>query len=241
MQDSRSPHDIHTFNQLQNEWWDHKGHLSSLHEFNPIRLRFIKESVLRHYNRPSHSHPFEGLSVLDIGCGGGLLSEPLTRLGAEVTGIDAAEGSIKAATEHGKLSELKIDYRCMTAEELLLEQKQYDVVIASEIIEHVQDAESFLDTCSQLLRPNGLLILSTLNRTLKSRFLAILMAEYVFHLVPRGTHDWDRFLKPSEINAFLRAKGVSVKQIQGLKYIPWLKEWEYTSSLDMNYILYATF
>jgi 2-polyprenyl-6-hydroxyphenyl methylase / 3-demethylubiquinone-9 3-methyltransferase len=233
--------EVRHFEGLAKEWWDERGKFRGLHAFNPARLTFIVEEIQGW--RGSGSPAFrtlQGLSVLDIGCGGGILSEPLARLGAEVTGIDPVEESIGVATAHSKRQGLAIRYRAATAEDLAREGAVFDVIIASEVVEHVADVASFLNTCRLLCKPGGLLILSTLNRTSKSYGLAILAAEHVLGLVPRGTHDWKKFIKPEELDGVLSAASFKTMRRSGLVFKPVKGVWALSSTdLSVNYIISA--
>jgi 2-polyprenyl-6-hydroxyphenyl methylase/3-demethylubiquinone-9 3-methyltransferase len=233
--------EVRHFEGLAKEWWDERGKFRGLHAFNPARLTFIVEEIQRwRGNQGAAFRTLEGLSVLDIGCGGGILSEPLARLGANVTGIDPVEESIGVAATHSKRQGLTVHYRAATAEDLAREGAIFDVAIASEVVEHVADAASFLNTCHALCKPCGLLILSTLNRTSKSYGLAILAAEHVFGLVPRGTHDWKKFIKPEELDAALSAAKFKTMRRSGLVYRPLTGAWSVSAGdLSVNYIVSA--
>lgn len=222
-------------------WWDPKGNFRPLHRLNPTRLEFIRDRLADHFDRnPLGPKPLTGLTLLDLGCGGGLLSEPLARMGAIVTAVDAAADGIEAARAHATAGGLTIDYRAATAEELLAEGTRFDAVISMEVVEHVQDVGAFLGAAVGLTKPEGALLLSTLNRTPKSFMMAIVGAEYLLRWVPRGTHDWRRFLKPSELAAHLRPEGVEVREVAGLVYNPLSDSWRLDSNdLDVNYLLYA--
>jgi 2-polyprenyl-6-hydroxyphenyl methylase/3-demethylubiquinone-9 3-methyltransferase len=233
--------ELHHFEGLAKEWWDEGGKFRALHAFNPARLTFIVEEAQRwRPGRSSGFHPLEGLELADIGCGGGILSEPLARLGARVTGIDPVEQSIFAARTHAQNLGLSISYRAATAEDLARESCVFDVVIASEVVEHVADVDAFLKTCRALLRPGGLLILSTLNRTAKSFFLAILAAERVLGLIPAGTHDWKKFIKPEELGRTLHHAGFHRLRQSGIVFNPIAGAWRLSSGdMSINYIVSA--
>ncbi|MBS0537694.1 MAG: bifunctional 2-polyprenyl-6-hydroxyphenol methylase/3-demethylubiquinol 3-O-methyltransferase UbiG, partial [Proteobacteria bacterium] len=208
------PAEIERFSRIAEEWWDPAGKFAPLHRLNPVRIGFLRDRAAAHWRRDALSgQPLEGLDLLDIGCGGGLLCEPMARLGARVTGIDAAERNIATAAAHAAGQGLAIDYRATTAEALAADGRQYDVVLALEIVEHVADVDLFLATCGSLVKPGGLLFLSTLNRTAKAWALAIAGAEYVLRWLPRGTHDWKKFLKPSEAVRGLRGGGIHAEEI----------------------------
>jgi len=233
--------EIERFSRIAEEWWDPKGKFAPLHRLNPVRLGYIRDRAAAHWRRdPLSGAPLEGLSLLDIGCGGGLLCEPMARLGAAVTGIDAAERNIATARRHAEGQGLAIDYRETTAEALAAEGRQFDIVLALEIIEHVADIDLFLRSCGQLTKPGGLVFLSTLNRTAKAWALAIAGAEYVLRWLPRGTHDWRKFLKPSEAVRGLRSAGVETQEIVGVVYSPLSRAWSLNKrDLDVNYMLYG--
>jgi 2-polyprenyl-6-hydroxyphenyl methylase/3-demethylubiquinone-9 3-methyltransferase len=239
-QKSVNPQEIEKFSQIAATWWDETGAYKLLHQLNPVRLTFIRDTLLQHFSLGSkQSPPLQGLTILDIGCGGGLIDEPLTRLGATVTGIDASAESIAVANAHAATMGLTIDYNHTTAEALADTGKRYDVVLALEIIEHVADVPDFLKACCTLVKPQGILILSTLNRTLKSLALAIVAAEYVLRWVPRGTHNWQQFLTPAEITNDLRPHGFIPQQVQGVIYSPWQGQWQLESKTTINYFLTA--
>ena len=236
------PAEIERFSRIAEEWWDPAGKFAPLHRLNPVRLGYIRDRAAAHWKRDALSGlPLEGLSLLDIGCGGGLICEPMARLGARVTGIDAADRNIATATLHAEQQGLAIDYRQHTAEALADEGRQYDIVLALEIVEHVADVGLFLQSCGRMLKPGGLLFLSTLNRTAKAWMLAIAGAEYVLGWLPRGTHDWKKFLKPSEVVNGLRDGGVEAQEIVGVVYNPLSRVWSLNSrDLDVNCMLYGT-
>ena len=233
--------EIERFSRIAEEWWDPKGKFAPLHRLNPVRLGYIRDRAAAHWQRdPLGGSPLEGLSLLDIGCGGGLLCEPMTRLGAAVTGIDAADRNIATARLHAERQGLAIDYREATAEALTAEGRQFDIVLALEIVEHVADVDLFLKSCGRLAKPGGLVFLSTLNRTAKAWALAIAGAEYMLRWLPRGTHDWRKFLKPSEVVRGLRMGGVEAQEIVGVVYSPLSRAWSLNArDLDVNYMLYG--
>ncbi|MGD9883871.1 MAG: bifunctional 2-polyprenyl-6-hydroxyphenol methylase/3-demethylubiquinol 3-O-methyltransferase UbiG [Reyranella sp.] len=236
------PAEVERFARIAGEWWDPAGKFAPLHRLNPVRIGYIRDSAARHWRRDALSGtPLTGLSLVDIGCGGGLLCEPMRRLGAAVTGIDAASDNVEVAARHADRQALAIDYRQGTAEALARAGNRFDIVLALEIVEHVADAELFLRSCSLLVKPGGLLFLSTLNRTAKAWALAIAGAEYVLGWLPRGTHDWRKFLKPSEVARSLRASDMDVREIVGVVYSPLSRTWSLNrGDLDVNYMLYAT-
>ena len=233
--------EIERFSRIAEEWWDPKGKFAPLHRLNPVRLAYIRDRAAAHWRRePLTGAPLEALSLLDIGCGGGLLCEPMTRLGAMVTGIDAAERNIATARLHAERQGLAIDYGEGTAEALAAEGRQFDIVLALEIVEHVADVDLFLRSLGRLAKPGGLVFLSTLNRTAKAWALAVAGAEYVLRWLPRGTHDWRKFLKPSEVVRGLRSGGIETQEVVGVVYSPLSRAWSLNASdLDVNYMLYG--
>jgi 2-polyprenyl-6-hydroxyphenyl methylase / 3-demethylubiquinone-9 3-methyltransferase len=232
--------EVERFSALAETWWDPKGSMAPLHRLNPARLGFLRETLAAHFSRNARSlSPFQGLRILDIGCGGGLICEPLSRLGATVIGIDAADANIAVARAHARGGDLEIDYRQASAEELAAAGERFDAVLALEVIEHVADVDAFLQAAAMLVRPGGAFIASTLNRTPKSLMLAIVGAEYVLRWLPRGTHRWDRFLRPSEFAAGLRRQGLQTRQIRGLVYDLLAGEWRLGRDLGVNYLIFA--
>ena len=230
--------EVKKFTSTANEWWNERGKFKPLHKINPIRIGYIKDKIFDVFGpSPDDSNPLQGIRVLDIGCGGGLLSEPLAKLGAEVTGIDAGEENIKVADEHAKNSKLKIEYICTSAEEFLKKKEQFDVVLNMEVIEHVADVDEFLKASCKLVKPGGMMITATLNRTIKSYALAIVGAEYVLGWLPKGTHKWSKFLKPSEIEKTLRKNKMEVREIQGIKYDPAKDLWRLAKDIKVNYMM----
>jgi 2-polyprenyl-6-hydroxyphenyl methylase/3-demethylubiquinone-9 3-methyltransferase len=233
--------EVAKFSAMAEVWWDPNGKFRPLHRFNPVRLTFIRDRLCAHFGRdPLADKPLEGLKVLDVGCGGGLLSEPLARLGAEVTGLDAAEQNVKVAGLHAAESGLAIDYRHGSVEALAEGDRRFDAVLNMEVVEHVADVDSFLTASAALVRPGGLMILATLNRTPKAFLLAIVGAEYLLRWLPRGTHDWRRFLRPSELARSLREAGLEVTEMTGVAYNPLTDGWRLAPrDLDVNYMLVA--
>lgn len=234
-----SAEEIARFGALADTWWDANGPFRPLHRINPVRIAFIRDRLAGHFGADPLDQPLKGLTVLDIGCGGGLLSEPLCRLGAAVTGIDASERNIEAARAHAEATELDITYRSIVPEQLAREEDRFDAVLAMEVVEHVADIDRFVQACESLLSGNGLLVLSTLNRTLKSFALAKIGAEYILRWVPPGTHDWRKFVRPSELAAALRRSGLEITELAGVTFNPLLGEWNLDKDLDVNYMACA--
>lgn len=236
---SVDPDEVEQFSRIAAEWWDPKGKFRPLHEINPLRIGYIREHVCTHFNRDTaRLNALEGLSLLDIGCGGGLICEPMRRMGAEVTGIDASEKNIKTALTHAEETGLSIDYRATTAEALAMTGAAYDVVLALEIIEHVTDPQAFIDSCAALVKPGGMLVMTTINRTLKSMLMAKIGAEYILRLLPIGTHQWDKFVKPSEMTLGMQRNGFAIVDSSGMVLNPLRWEWKLSpSDLDVNYLM----
>ena len=226
MSSTIDPQEVEKFSKIADEWWDETGKFKPLHKFNPVRISFIRREIEKYFTINSD------LKILDVGCGGGLISEPFARMGAAVTAIDASEKNIATAKIHAEKSGLKIDYRTSAAEEL---DEQFDVVLALEIIEHVADVETFIRSCAKLVKPNGLLFVATMNRTVKSLALAKFAAEYILRWVPAGTHDWKKFLKPSELNSHASQHGLTLKTLRGFHYQILNDEWKESDNLDVNY------
>jgi 2-polyprenyl-6-hydroxyphenyl methylase / 3-demethylubiquinone-9 3-methyltransferase len=236
---SVDPAEIARFEALASQWWDPEGKLKPLHRLNPTRLTYLRDKIAGHFGRDTTTvRPFGGLRLLDIGCGGGLVSEPFARLGASVVGIDAAARNIGIARAHAREFDLAIDYREAAAEELAADET-FDVVLALEVVEHVADLDSFLATCARLVRPGGALFVGTLNRTPQAYALAIIGAEYVMGWLPRGTHDWNKFVRPSELAAGLRPHGVQLRDLSGLSYALFADEWRVSRDLSVNYLAYG--
>ncbi len=237
---SLDPSEVAKFSAMAAEWWNPKGKFGVLHVFNPVRLQFIKEQVTARLARdPLEREPFKGLRFLDIGCGGGLLTEPMCRLGAEITGVDPSERNIKTASVHAQEMGLDIDYRVGTAEDLAAAGEQFDVILNMEVIEHVADPVAFTRTCSSMLKPGGLMFVATLNRSLKSFGLAIVGAEYVLGWLPKGTHQWEKFITPAELKGWLADNSLTVKEELGVTYSPFTRAWKVSRDMDVNYMLVA--
>jgi 2-polyprenyl-6-hydroxyphenyl methylase/3-demethylubiquinone-9 3-methyltransferase len=230
--------EIAKFSALAEEWWDPNGKFRPLHQFNPVRLGFIRNIAADHFGSDRASlHPFKGKTLLDIGCGGGLLSEPMARQGFDVLGVDASEKNIAIASAHSSNLGLSLIYRATTAEALAPEGSTFDLILNMEVVEHVADLPAFLAACGTLLAPGGLMIVATLNRTLKSLALAKIGAEYVLRWLPPGTHDWNRFVRPDELTTQLQAVGLRVNQTQGVAFDPLRWEWRLAADTDVNYMV----
>ncbi len=233
--------EIAKFSAMAAEWWDPHGKFKPLHRLNPARLTFIRDTLARHFKRdPRQPRLLDGLTILDIGCGGGLLSEPLCRLGATLTGADASSENIQTAKIHAEAQGLNINYQNITAEALTMAGKKYDAIINMEVVEHTADVQAFLSTCASLLKPKGIMIVSTLNRTAKAYAMAIVGAEYVMNWLPRGTHDWDKFLKPSELKQALEEAGLTPQKPTGMSYNPLKDQWSLSDDVSVNYMIAAT-
>jgi 2-polyprenyl-6-hydroxyphenyl methylase/3-demethylubiquinone-9 3-methyltransferase len=232
--------EVARFAALADTWWDPAGKMGMLHKFNPLRLGFIKEAACRRFGRDGKRlDSLAGLRVLDIGCGGGVLSEPIARLGAAVVGADPAGANIEAARVHAGREDLPIDYRVTTAEALADAGERFDVVLAMEVVEHVADLTLFLNRCAEMVKPGGLMVVATLNRTIKSFALAIVGAEYVLRWLPRGTHQWDKFVTPNELEIALEKSGVVMTQETGVIYNLLADRWQLSTDMDVNYMVAA--
>ena len=228
--------EIEKFSKMAAEWWDPTGKFKPLHKFNPIRIRYIKENIINSFKLKSKKKPLDNINILDIGCGGGLLSEPMRRLGANVTGIDASSKNINIAKLHAKKNKLKINYLCSSPEKLKI-QKKFDVILNMEIVEHVEDINFFINSCSKLLKKNGLMFVATLNKTLKSYVFAIIGAEYVLRWLPIGTHDWEKFVKPEDLKKILSKNKLKLEKLDGMNFNLIKDEWSVSSDTSVNYIV----
>jgi 2-polyprenyl-6-hydroxyphenyl methylase/3-demethylubiquinone-9 3-methyltransferase len=230
--------EIEKFSKMAAEWWDPSGKFKPLHKFNPIRIKYIKENIISNFKLKITKKPLHKINILDIGCGGGLLSEPMTRLGATVTGIDASIKNINIAKLHAKKNKLKINYLCSSPEKLRIK-KKFDVILNMEIIEHVEDINFFLNSCSKLLKKNGLMFVATLNKTLKSYIFAIIGAEYILRWLPIGTHDWEKFVKPDELKKILIKNNFQIEKLDGMNFNIIKDEWNVSKDTSINYIAKA--
>ncbi|HEY7229596.1 MAG TPA: bifunctional 2-polyprenyl-6-hydroxyphenol methylase/3-demethylubiquinol 3-O-methyltransferase UbiG [Pseudolabrys sp.] len=232
--------EVERFSRHAGDWWDTRGPMAALHKFNPVRLAYIRDQAAICFDRdPKKLDCLKGLRVLDIGCGGGILSEPLARLGATMVGADPSEDNIAAAKAHASEMGVAVDYRATTAEDLSAAKERFDVVLAMEVVEHVADVDAFVATCATMVKPGGLMIAATLNRTLKSFALAIIGAEYVLRWLPRGTHQWDKFVKPEELESAIEHSGLQITGERGVIYNPFADRWQLSSDMDVNYMLVA--
>ena len=227
--------EIEKFSKIAEEWWNTKGKFKPLHKFNPIRISYIKENIIKTFKINQKKTPLKNIKILDIGCGGGLLSEPMCRLGADITAIDASEKNISVAKLHSKKNNLKIRYICTSPEKLKLKDK-FDVILNMEIVEHVEDVNFFLKSCSNLLKKNGIMFVATLNKTLKSYVFAIVGAEYILRWLPIGTHEWEKFIKPEELISLLKKNHLSVEKVDGMKFNILTDKWKVSDDKSINYI-----
>ncbi len=229
--------EIQKFSSLAEEWWDVKGKFKPLHMFNPIRIEYITQMIRKYFKISDQKiNPFNELKILDIGCGGGLISEPMARLGAKVTGIDASEKNIKIAKIHSQESNLKINY-LNSSPERLDEREEFDIILNLEVIEHVEDVELYIKSCNKLLKKNGLMFTATLNRTITSYIKAIVGAEYILRWLPIGTHDWNKFLRPEELEKKLSIENFKTIEVKGLVFNPLNSKWKKSDNLSVNYII----
>lgn len=232
--------EVDRFSAMAAEWWDPAGKFRPLHKFNPVRLTYIRDLVSAQFGRDPRGHrPLEGLRILDIGCGGGLLSEPMARMGADVLGADASEKNIGIAKAHAAGSGVPVDYRAVTAEALAEAGETFDVVLNMEVVEHVSDVNFFLTTCASMVRPGGMTVVATINRTMKAAALAIFAAENVLRWLPRGTHQYEKLVRPEEIEAPLTASGLTVTDRTGVFFNPLSNQWNLSKDMDVNYMLVA--
>lgn len=232
--------EVERFSALAAEWWDPRGKMAPLHKFNPVRIGYVRDRAAGRFSRDARRlDSMQGLRVLDIGCGGGLLCEPLARLGASMVGVDPSEANIEAARSHAAQSGLAVDYRCTTAEDLAETGENFDLVLAMEVVEHVSDVPLFVASCAAMVKPGGLMIAATLNRTLKSFALAIVGAEYILRWLPVGTHRWDKFVTPNELEIAMEQSGLRVAHEQGVIYNILADRWQLSADTDVNYMLTA--
>ena len=225
------------FLKLAEEWWNPKGKFKTLHKFNPTRIAFIREKIINHFDiATDEKKPFKNIKLLDIGCGGGLLSEPMAKLGANVTGLDVVEKNIKTASTHAKNQGLKIKYIHSTVEKISEKAEKFDVILNMEVIEHVSDVNLFINSCNKILSPNGIMIFASLNRTLISYGLAIIGVEYILGWLPKGTHDWSKFITPDELKILFSSNGLKIDEIIGMKYNPLFDSWKRSEDLSVNYL-----
>lgn len=238
---SIDPAEVAKFSAMAADWWNPKGKFRPLHRFNPVRLKFIRETAERHFSlAPGLRTPLEGLRLLDIGCGGGLVCEPMTRLGASVTGVDASEANIKTALTHAQEQGLTIDYRAGTAEGLIAAgEAPFDIVLNLEVVEHVADPAQFLADCARLVKPGGLMIVATLNKTAKALAAAVIGAEYILRWLPPGTHDWSKFLAPEEVRRPLEGAGMQTETPVGVVFNPLSGQWKVSDDTSINYMVVA--
>ena len=227
--------EIEKFSKIANEWWNPEGKFMPLHKFNPVRIKYIKDNIIKNLKISSKSFPLKNINILDIGCGGGLLSEPICRLGANVTAIDASLKNIEVAKYHSKKNKLNIDYMCSSPDKLKIK-KKFDVVLNMEIVEHVEDINLFLKKSSQLLKKNGLMFVATLNKTLKSYIFAIVGAEYILRWLPIGTHDWDKFITPHNLIQFSKKNNLKLDKLDGIKFNLFTDKWQISEDKSINYI-----
>jgi 2-polyprenyl-6-hydroxyphenyl methylase / 3-demethylubiquinone-9 3-methyltransferase len=232
--------EVDRFSAMAAEWWDPTGKFKPLHKFNPVRLQYIRDRACRQFNRDPKAHrPLEGLRVLDIGCGGGLLSEPVSRMGANVLGADASEKNIRIAQTHAEQSGAIVDYRAVTAEALAADGEKFDIVLNMEVVEHVSDVPFFIETCALMVKPGGLMFVATINRTFKAAALAIVAAENILRWLPRGTHQYEKLVRPEEIETPLNAAGMLVTDRTGVFFNPLANQWNLSKDMDVNYMIVA--
>jgi len=228
--------EIEKFSKMASEWWDPLGKFKPLHKFNPIRIKYIRDSAAKHFKIKSKNQPLKNLNILDVGCGGGLLSEPMNKLGASVTGIDASKKNINIAKIHSKKKKLKIDYICTSPENLKIN-KKFDIILNMEIVEHVEDINYFISKSSQFLKKGGLMYVATLNKTLKSYLFAIIGAEYILRWLPIGTHEWGKFIEPSKLIQYGKKNSLKLEKLDGMVFNPIMDSWNISNDNSVNYIV----
>ena len=227
--------EIEKFSKIAEEWWNPNGKFKPLHKFNPIRIKYIKDNIVKDFNLKSYDKPLKNINILDIGCGGGLLSEPMCRLGANVVGIDASKKNIKVAKFHAKKNKLKINYKVTSPEKLKAKEK-FDVILNMEIVEHVENINFFIKESSKLLKKNGVMFIATLNKTLRSYVFAIMGAEYILKWLPIGTHDWEKFVRPDDLINISKKNNLILKNLDGMKFDMLDNNWEISNDTSVNYI-----
>jgi 2-polyprenyl-6-hydroxyphenyl methylase/3-demethylubiquinone-9 3-methyltransferase len=235
------PAEVARFEKIAETWWDPNGPMKVLHRFNPVRLAYVRDEACRRFGRdPRSARSLEGLTILDVGCGGGVLSEPLARLGATVTGLDPAPTNISVARLHAERAGVPVDFRNETVESVVARGETFDIVLAMEVVEHVADVQAFVNACTQAVKPGGCLVMATINRTLRSFASAIVGAEYVLQWLPKGTHEWDRFVTPDELTDAIGKAGFAVNDLTGVGYNPLRDSWSLSQDLSVNYMLLAS-
>ena len=229
--------EVQKFSHTKAEWWNPEGKFKTLHVTNPVRLKYIKQNIKKFFGIKDPMQPLKGYKILDIGCGGGILAEPMARMGGKVTGIDVSKSNIESASEHAADENLEIDYRCISVEDLAASgAKKFDVILCLEVVEHVKNLPLFIESCAKLLKKDGLLVVSTMNKTIKSYLLAIVGAEYILNWLPVGTHSWEKFVRPSELESILRKSNIHLRDMSGMEYAPFSsKKWRLCQSTDVNY------
>jgi len=235
------PAEVARFEGIAQTWWDPNGPMKVLHRFNPVRLAYIRDEACRRFGRdPRSARSLEGLTILDVGCGGGVLSEPLARLGATVTGLDPAPTNISVARLHAERAGVPVEYRNETVEAVAARGEAFDMVLAMEVVEHVADVQAFVKACARVVKPGGCLAMATINRTLRSFALAIVGAEYVLGWLPKGTHEWDRFVTPDELTSAIEGAGFALSDLKGVVYNPLRDTWSLSGDTAVNYMLVAS-
>lgn len=233
--------EVDRFTAMAAEWWNPAGKFKPLHKFNPVRIRYIRDKAAAHFGRDANSHkPLEGLRILDIGCGGGLLSEPMARMGATVIGADASERNIGIASTHAAQTGVAVDYRAVTAEQLAAEGEKFDIILNMEVVEHVSDVDFFITTCASMVKPGGMMFVATINRTMKAMALAIIGAEHVLRWLPKGTHQYEKLVRPEELERPLTASGMQIYERTGVFFNPLMNQWNLSRDMDVNYMMLAT-